>query len=733
MATITEKIAERLGFVKATKIPALIGSYLTAQNDGIAPEKSYGQLVDAYKSWVYTCIDKIAKTVAMLPLHMYVFRNKRGEKLIDVSAIVTQLQAFETVGERKYWLKENNIERVEIFNHPFLELMKRPNSVMTRFMLWYETVMRMELAGMCGWYIERNGLGLPGRILPMPLTKSATLKPKVTATMEIERWTYLDGSIRQYIDPHDMIMLKYPHPASPFMGMSPLIAQTYPYDIDLFLMQQQRSLFKNMAVPGLHLHTDQQLQPEQVKQLKALLLEEYGAAKQSGTPFITHSGLAAEKTAFTAKDNMLIGVAKWAREKLITSYDLSEGKLGLVTDVNRANLEALDATFVKECMRPKCMLINEAIDTFLLPVYDTGLTTDFELPDTGDRTIATAERESNLKTGLTIINEERGKMGLGPVEWGEKPWLPFSLIQYGSEPPAPPPPDPNAGKASRPWSPGIDTDDKSRATRIEGTRRRHLARMNAYEKIFGIQLQMYFRSVLTEVTTRLHQFGHRTESMYAGWSRKKIEQHIAQKGIADDVNINKAKEKARLLFQFTPVTRHIVEDAGNMMVDALDLNIAFNANDSAVNAWIGRRMDTFSQSVADTTFDEIQSILRDGFTEGKPLSAIADVLRDKFASAEKYRAALISRTEVLAASNRADIFAITQAGVADTLLKCWLTAGDDTVRESHREAEVRYADGIPIDESFVVNGDEMDAPGNGSDPGENINCRCTCEFIKSNE
>jgi hypothetical protein len=38
------------------------------------------------------------------------------------------------------------------------------------------------------------------------------------------------------------------------------------------------------------------------------------------------------------------------------------------------------------------------------------------------------------------------------------------------------------------------------------------------------------------------------------------------------------------------------------------------------------------------------------------------------------------------------------------------------------EAGAQYADGIPIDEMFQVGDDEMDAPGNGSDPAEVINC-----------
>ena len=64
-------------------------------------------------------------------------------------------------------------------------------------------------------------------------------------------------------------------------------------------------------------------------------------------------------------------------------------------------------------------------------------------------------------------------------------------------------------------------------------------------------------------------------------------------------------------------------------------------------------------------------------------------------------------------------------------MKTWLTAGDEHVRPSHVQAGQQYADGIPIDDLFQVGDDEMDAPGNGSDPAEAINCRCALGYEKA--
>ncbi len=333
--------------------PELIAAAMTALSTGVAPEKSWQQLTDSYRSWVYTAIDKIAKTIATRHMHMFVVRELRtGRKVEDPSSVLAKIAEVETAEERAYVLKGMGYERQEIFEHPFLALLRRPNGIMSRMVLWYETVLRMELGGLCAWYMAPNTLRLPAEIWPLPLTKTAEIKPRVTGFLQIEGWHYQDGNVNKVLPTEDVTPLKYPNPSSPFLGFSPLMAQTYPYDIDLFLSQQQRSLFQNKAIPGIHFHTDQPLGTDQFKEVLEQVRESWGKATNSGRPMVTHSGLKADKAGWSNRDSMVEEVSKWAREKLITSYDLSEAKLGLEVPSNRANMEVLDETFEKECILP---------------------------------------------------------------------------------------------------------------------------------------------------------------------------------------------------------------------------------------------------------------------------------------------------------------------------------------------------------------------------------------------
>jgi hypothetical protein len=92
-----------------------------------------------------------------------------------------------------------------------------------------------------------------------------------------------------------------------------------------------------------------------------------------------------------------------------------------------------------------------------------------------------------------------------------------------------------------------------------------------------------------------------------------------------------------------------------------------------------------------------------------------------------YRAETILRTE----NNRvAEMGAAKRAEQVDDALpgmrKYWLTAGDERVRETHREAGMTYdeAHAIPIDQPFAVGGEELDYPGEpAGSPEEVVNCR----------
>ena len=729
----------------------IVGAYYTNVGAGVTPEKEYWQLVEAYKSWVYTCIDKLGKSIAMIPLKLFVYRSKQTGKIIRDVQWKANYRMLERDEDRKYFLKDLNLEREELTEHPFLELISRPNKFMTRFTLWYNTMIRLELSGLCGWLKLRDNLNVTRQIFPLPLTKWATLRAKVTSVADLDYWEYRDGNIYQKFTPEQVFPMIYPHPASPFQGMSPLMAQTYPYDIDLFLMQQQKSFFEHGATPGLHLTTDQNLHKDQVDELKATIHEQYTGSLKAGDTLITHSGLKASAIGQTARQSMIDEVGRFARDKLITAFDLSPAKVGLVEDVNRANMAGLDRTFIHECMRPKCMLMEESIEAFFLPDYDQGLTCDFELPSTEDQEYELRAMETRIRTKVTVINQERENLGMEPVDWGDRPWGTWGDIQLSSIPaiskpkPVVKPEEEEEGKRLLTKQADLifwtderkDTYWKTFASEEEGL-----------EQILLVPMQQYFKAQCEEVIQRLNREWKKVVGQYAGWSRQRIRQHLKEnKTNLRAININQKEEREALVKKFTPVVQTIMKEYGDVRIEELNFTgkavnqgegkaiaVEFNVNDPRVLKWLGSRMKQFSKEVAGTTFDEIEAILREGFAEGDSIVTVSETLRGKFESWEQYRASLIARTETISAMNKSDLESVRQLELEDLLQKHWLSSRDDNTRETHLAADKEYSgEGIGVDEDFKVGQDYMEAPGLGSLAEENINCRCTIYYSKVGE
>ena len=151
------------------------------------------------------------------------------------------------------------------------------------------------------------------------------------------------------------------------------------------------------------------------------------------------------------------------------------------------------------------------------------------------------------------------------------------------------------------------------------------------------------------------------------------------------------------------------------------------------------------QAVIDVTTDQTRAVWSElgtrlkgavrratlGITDpADAVKEVAKLIRDKktFASAMA-RADTIIRTEMNRSFSLGAWKEMQRSGEAmgTSLRKAWLTAGDSRVRDAHVEAGNRYDQkgAIPIDEPFVVDGEELMFPLDPSgSAGNTINCRC---------
>lgn len=127
--------------------------------------------------------------------------------------------------------------------------------------------------------------------------------------------------------------------------------------------------------------------------------------------------------------------------------------------------------------------------------------------------------------------------------------------------------------------------------------------------------------------------------------------------------------------------------------------------------------------ILDTTRDQMRKLLTDSFEQGVAVGEVAARVQEKFSEIEEGRAWTIARTETLSAVSagqdrkRADF---KERFPKSKLMKMWVSAQDDRVRDSHQELD---GQSVAEDEEFS-NGLKYPRE-KGGEASEIINCRCT--------
>jgi len=142
------------------------------------------------------------------------------------------------------------------------------------------------------------------------------------------------------------------------------------------------------------------------------------------------------------------------------------------------------------------------------------------------------------------------------------------------------------------------------------------------------------------------------------------------------------------------------------------------------STWLRGKLLISTQKITginSTTQKLVANQLKQGLEAGETVTDLAGRIR-KVLPGIPGRAQSIARTSTAGAVGSGRHVGMKDAKVD---LKGWLDAHDDNVREAHKEAGRKYAEGIAVDLPFIVDDESLMFPGDPSGSAGNIiNCRC---------
>ena len=156
-----------------------------------------------------------------------------------------------------------------------------------------------------------------------------------------------------------------------------------------------------------------------------------------------------------------------------------------------------------------------------------------------------------------------------------------------------------------------------------------------------------------------------------------------------------------------------LEDGGKLIMDDLNVGIAFDQNAPRAIKWIAENAKNAGWSITQTQYDRLKVVLMDALADGLSIPKIRDRIEAAM-EVTKASAERIARTEVLKASNRGVWLGMQQSGVVEG--KRWLATADRRVCPRCAEMEGATMRDKPLDEPFFKKGDSFTFHGTDETP-----------------
>ncbi|WAG75196.1 phage portal protein [Clostridium estertheticum] len=593
-----------------------------------------------------------------------------------------------------------------------LDVLKRPNRFMSQYQLLWKSSAYLELTGKCFWYIAKDGLGRPREIWCLNPLDVWIIPDKDNF---IKGYLYKAGAEDIPLSVDEVIFISLPDLLNPYGGKGPAQASANNLEIDKYTSTYIKNFFYNDARPGGIVNFPD-MEPDEYDRAVEQYKDKHRGVENSGEILFTKGG----SVTFTPininiKDLDISNLKDNTRDGILGAFGVPKSIVGITDDVNRSTAEAAEYTFAMHTIKPLLHLFQDVLNNEFVPMFGEDGELKFTDPVPKNKDFVKAVVDTQTDKSITkneardILNKLMG-WNLAHIDGGDVIYQPISMQPLGTVLPAlSKPPDAKPPESIKEPTKGIK---KKFDLRLKS-------------KFENLDKEAYWKSFINKTDKWEKELGPIWKEIFQHQSEKiilSIKDNKSLKVLNQDDLLKFLMSKGETEYmanKILPILKKLIEDKGKEIMDDLDVNISFDLHNPMVTEYLDEYCGKQITNINATTESSIRDQLKAGELDGESIPKLCDRIGKYFDDTEQYRTERIARTEVIGASNNAALMGYKQSGVVDK--KQWLTALDERTRPAHTEAD---GQGVGLDEKFIVDGEEMDCPGDGS--AENvINCRCT--------
>ena len=662
-------------------------------------------LMDNDKNWVYVCTDKIADSVAGVQLKLMRYSNKG--------------------------------EDVEVFDHPALNLLNKPNPYQSGRNFKYSTISHEELTGNAYWLkdVAQN----PKVLIPLNPKYVTPVISKDGTT--IERYKYREGQISKDIPVELIYHLRYPNPGSFLLGRGTVEPIAEWVDVDNYATEFNRKFFINGASFGGFIESE--ASTKQAQELIRIGVENmHKGVRNAHKIGILPKGAKFNESKMTPKDMEFSEADNRFRDKILAAFGVPKSVVGIVEDVNRANAESSNYVFMAFTVKPKLDRLIDFLNEFYLPEFGatTNLYFTYVDPTPENQQILLEENKAaGAGAAWETVNEIRAKKGKEPVAGGDVILVPFNLTPIDSM--GANPADPNAPYSATNPPPSKSKAPKGnfeRAKIVDGVAgkvfdmlkvKETRDELTARHKEFVVRVTTYEAKLMADI--KKHDMAQKNKVIEN--VKKIVTKSAKTKAVTKADLFNLDTEVGAMIDFATPLLNDLLDDEGTRAMIMLGLQDIFNPTYERIQKILNASIARMAKSYSQTTLDLLASKINEGLDAGEGIAKITDRISGVYDLTEEYRAERTARTEVYSVANDASREAYQQSDVVKTIK--WVAEQGCCEFCDAMEKEGPVA----VSESFANKGDTVEGTDGGTydlsyeklnNPPMHPNCRC---FIQPDE
>lgn len=303
---------------------------------------------------------------------------------------------------RRVELAEQGLLR-EVTDHPMLDLLARPNDLMTGRSTTQMTQTWVDLKGEAFWLVSRDAKGVPTGFVALP-------PHWVTETPTRERPVYRCsfGGLQLEVPPANVVWLRDPDPENPYArgtGVAESLGDEL--ETDELSAKYIKNWFHNQGIPAAVIGIEGITSSDMLKREEAKWEAKHRGVNNAHRVHIAGGKMNVVKLDASFKDQQISELRRWQRDTIVQVFGVPPEVIGIVENSNRSTIDAALYIYSVGVEFPRCEFLRSELQAKFVPMWDDSLCLEFELriPDDENR------RLNVMKSmpGAFSLNEWRGE------------------------------------------------------------------------------------------------------------------------------------------------------------------------------------------------------------------------------------------------------------------------------------------------------------------------------------